>query len=129
MREVRFRAWLPNTKEMFYGFDMDSGHGDGYLTSDPEYVRETVTIDSFKHPNITWLQYTGKKDKNGKGIYEGDVLESNGYRSEAVWSSDEGMFYISKSGTSIDRLGESLSYGDWVVVGNIYENPELLNVK
>ena len=62
------------------------------------------------------MQYTGLKDKNGKEIYEGDILEVYGgecinYLVESLYS----IFY--------DRINTELEYE---IIGNIHENPELL---
>ena len=68
-------------------------------------------------------QYTGLKDKNGKEIYEGDILEyETGYRDSVLY--DEGCFWAAGS-KSCDYLYGSLKWAP-IVVGNIYENPELL---
>jgi len=60
MREIKFRAWDDNEKQMVFWDDL----------------RDTKLFDDgFDNNQCTLMQYTGLKDKNGKEIYEGDVVE------------------------------------------------------
>ena len=70
------------------------------------------------------MQYTGLKDKNGKEIYEGDVGvdgENDAYY-EVVF--DEGAFVSHYDGNITEYLSETASQME--IIGNIFENPELL---
>lgn len=66
-------------------------------------------------------QCTGLKDKNGKLIYEGDIIERNGMYRKVFWIDDEGGF-----GYEPHTLFEPLQTDECVIAGNIHENPELL---
>lgn len=71
--------------------------------------------------NAIIMQYTGLKDKNGKEIYEGDILNNEGYRWELIVLNDFSdllSFYY-------DKVECCLS-DDLEIIGNIFENPELL---
>src|ERR1035437_2744061 len=111
MREIKFRAWDKEKKELWSWEDM-----------------ALVTfIGVTQDPRMTLMQYTGLKDKNGKEIYEGDIVSGYANPSVVVIEPDIGF------GT---RLPNKLWNGllkTWInssvgceVIGNIYENPELL---
>ena len=80
---------------------------------------------------IELLQSTGLKDKNGKEIFEGDILY--GYAGEDFWEivefdTEEGK-WIRKDIWYNSKLGLSENNEFMEIVGNIYENPELLEVE
>ena len=108
MREIKFRAWNPESEIM-----MDS-------ISIQELA--SVSIQPFMSHKLIWLQYTGLKDKNGKEIYEGDQLYiCAGYSSIVAF--EDGMF-VSVYSHSED--GETLPLyeaicKDTEIIGNIYE--------
>ena len=71
-------------------------------------------------------QYTGMKDKNGKEIYEGDILRDNGGEiTSVVWSDNYGAWMVEEPKRVIGELWLSVADG-CEIIGNIYDNPELL---
>lgn len=107
MREIKFRAWFgktgleKNEPCMVNGYD-----GTTYM----EWIG--LNPDGW---DIKVMQYTGLKDKNGREIYEGDQL---GHKLNVVyWESD---------GWCINGGTPLCLFIDEEVIGNIYENPELL---
>jgi hypothetical protein len=124
-RKIKFRAWHKKKKEMFfpdvhYGVNWDLA-GDILL----HWWEGKPYKKNYLKDNIELMQYTGLKDKNGKGkeIYEGDILmfetgERQGYMKEVVF--EDGKFK-----PIADEL-KSFSDLDCEIIGNIYENPELL---
>lgn len=87
-----------------------------FTASDGEF------LGNDKHFDI--MQYTGLKDKNGKEIYEGDIgTDINDDMYEVRF--DDGAFVVIRDGNVIEPLSEVESYME--VIGNIYENPELIS--
>ena len=81
--------------------------------------------------HVVLEQCTGLKDKNGKLIYEGDVvrgpLDNDGDFGKITWNNRDGCWFIKYSDTQIDFV---YVYAEkFEVIGNIHENPELLEVK
>ena len=100
-------------------------------------------LELYNCEDYIWMQCTGLKDKNGKLIYEGDILQSEeypfknekgyNYAAEVLWDDASATFYYytfrisnNVAGRSTGNTGELNEYEDWKVIGNIYENKELL---
>ena len=120
MREIKFRAWHPALKKMFY---------DCRVGSEDWLDRST----HFGGDHDTLMQYTGLKDKNGVEIYEGDILApmSNDYQPkyEGNWVVifTEGAFFGESSNEYVETWLPYWKPDDEIeVIGNIYENKELL---
>ena len=131
MREIKFRAWHKPTQLMddvvlidFYNEKI------GILYADPVIQGESIQKYSFNE--IVLMQSTGLKDKNGVEIYEGDVVK--GYSVYPTASTFEsflmGEVYYTNRGTwdcysyILGGFNEQVE-----VIGNIYENKELIEVE
>ena len=153
MREIKFRAWIED------------------VTTGGDQIKEMISYDELMHygeplnpmignaecyhieGKIEWMQYTGLKDKNGKEIYEGDILLVPDEWTEPVLDDGSGprepcnhlapvTFNDGSFGILITDKADIYSKGFWPfpiiekdigdtnnqmeVIGNIYENLELL---
>ncbi len=115
MRKIKFRAWDKKNKKFVNGKDVSE-----------DRIPTKSTKQGFKlMTSFVLMQYTGLKDKNGKEIYEGDIV--NYHKSDIegnVVTFKYGMFYLIN-----DSLHHYFCSGNLEVIGNIYENKELLQLK
>ena len=118
----RFRAWLKEDKEMI---DVDEMH---FKNGELDFIGNGITW-MYKKSDIVLMQSTGFKDKNGKEIFEGDIVDSeDGILSGVVeFRPDLGMFVSTLiKYNNFERL---CNVADSVhIIGDIYTNPELAEV-
>jgi len=119
MREIKFRAW-----HIVDNAWLSSNELKQYISFQPD--RELLVPT-----NVKLMQYTGLKDKNGKEIYEGDILIPGWTKDEVfivVYDEKHARFSEKRSKNNLLRDGSLLTskYNPREIIGNIYENPELL---
>lgn len=113
MREIKFRAWM--YRKMLYNVFPTGKNGECYSFISNLYYKCDHNI----------MQYTGLKDKNGKEIYEGDILE---YTTEISSKKTIGKVEFYNGCFVVGRPKDYIYIIDNIeIIGNIYENPELLN--
>ena len=128
MREIKFRAWLKYGKEIVDVEEIDfMNEVINYIDNDYENNEQEIIGAYFE--NIELIQYTGLKDKNNKEIYEGDIVKLRANHGIGVikYSDEWGAFvveYIKSRPLAV--LGMNYYKEDIEILGNIYENPELL---
>jgi uncharacterized phage protein (TIGR01671 family) len=105
MREIKFRAWDKKARNMIMGLPVHSAVAQKIVTKSVDLLTNFPSEDD----KFILMQFTGLKDKNGKQIYEGDVLKYEKYIINVEWNEEAGN-------------------DDFEIIGNVYENPELLTV-
>jgi uncharacterized phage protein (TIGR01671 family) len=129
MREIKFRVWDNGVMKKFlripFYVDCD---GNMYKDNDPHGVDMSGRRSISPLQNCTLMQATGLKDKNGKEIYEGDIIAIDGNKKTIVSWSDKFASFCIKNDTWMFQhwFGEAVDGPDCEVIGNIYSNPELL---
>jgi len=126
MREIKFRGWHRKQKKMYSAEEM----GQDQLTLMPDgkgfaniHSVNTKLSQVDKNRRIIPLQFTGLKDKNGKEIYEGDILQIFGENYEVKIINTESRYFVDYGYP--DKHNGPAPY--WVeIIDNIYENPKLL---
>ena len=114
-REIKFRAWdgtegkmLRHPVELKQLLRQISDRNDNSLGG-----------DAIRRHELDWMQYTGLKDRNGVEIYDDDIVRFNGFR-------ENGDDFIAVIEFKFNSFVGWFLHKDFEVIGNIYENPELL---
>lgn len=126
-RKIKFRGKNIHTGEWLYG----DYHREGkthYITKPEDYLREYAPIE-FIVDEKTVGQFIGLLDRNGKEVYEGDILgcpEDNHFLHETVFF-EEGCFMVKDDYTTTPMCAVDSQYR--TVIGNIHDNPSLISDK
>ena len=114
----RFRAWDKETKAM-------NGMAEIYRNRNQEIELRP------RDENIILMQSTGLKDKNGQEIFEGDIVDYKGRKAVVKWHGSYASFIYRFVDELQERVSEwhplFLAYYHFEIIGNIYENKELLD--
>jgi uncharacterized phage protein (TIGR01671 family) len=130
VREIKFRAWNTAAKAMLH-FENPKGIADG----GDRYGMFLPAIESKMYigGNYEIMQYTGLKDKNGKEIYEGDIVKISGpYFRKSIQEIMLIGYDTSRAWFGVVDVLHTVSLSafdnekDIEVIGNIYENPDLI---
>ncbi len=144
MRDIKFRAWNPDSKSMSPGMTLQTWIIDA-TRSFPQFAGAEGEISNF-WDKLIFREFTGLKDCNGNEIYEGDYLRDNGgdggdggdVLHRVIWDDDRAGFRIEywEGGNEWDASnleeidweprGEKNQLKGYWVCGNVYENPDFL---
>lgn len=125
MRDIKFRLWNDEDNKMERVTEMRQ-----FLAVSEKWECNTICDET--ETESEWcvfkniMQFTGLTDKNGTDIYEGDIVSSDYYFPDikcvaAIKYNADSMSFAADDGEQ-----DAYKYGRLVVIGNIYENPELL---
>jgi len=117
-REIKFQVWDQDTKQMWTWDDILQGVDHGVI----------CFVEMIQQDQFVKRQFTGLLDKNGKEIYEGDILRVDQWNMNGIVNFASGMFKVSDPmRTEFNpSLASFMVEVRCKVIGNIYENPELL---
>ena len=132
MREIKFRAWLKEEKKMVNVETID------FTDKSIQYLEKNEFINAYllrrvSFDDVELMQYTGVKDKNGKEIYEGDIIKYKFPYDTRLKHISPVKFLETEASFGIkDRYGNEIplytisANNYFEVIGNIYENKNLL---
>ena len=125
MRTISFRGKSQKTGEWLYG-DLIRNVEGAFAIVPPYEISMNNYYRNYVVDKETIGQYTGLKDKNGREIYEGDILCYRDAKFQTHIVYHNGGFYFSHfGGTTFTAIGDH-EINKYTVVGNIYDNKELL---
>jgi len=135
-RNIKFRAWDSREEEMY--------NEEKFLMSMDGEILDPSTFPFTVRKDCILLQYTGLKDKNGKEIYEGDILGNIKLQEDKMpieipkrimvfWFNRESQYWVRDCNLQENPDFDYFSYDitiidgfDYEVIGNIFENPDLI---
>lgn len=126
MKTIKFRAWDIDSKKMLDVKAIDWDDKGNIISIN--YPEGKLYPDEDYGDHVVLMQFTGMCDKNGKEIYEGDILDTGKYEKKygiVKWNEKDASFRITN--VSSTTIGKANKF--YEIVGNIYENQDLLGEK
>jgi len=135
MRTIKFRVWAENTEfpngKMYVDKFLLNLNGDLIFTDRKGYFDYSMTFARISFNNLNLMQFTGLQDRDGNNVYEGDILETSDRILKVVWHNYAGQWDTDFIRYKGELLSNGLQNLEWkyraTIIGNIYENPELLS--
>ena len=123
MREIKYRMWNKKENKMYKVGQINFDNKRIFMENYNMYI-----CSSYSFEDIEIMQFTGLHDKNGKKIYESDVIEVT---RQCIWEKGivvfiDGCFFIKVNETLLALYESEPNNYELKVIGNIYENLDLL---
>ncbi|EAF2835438.1 hypothetical protein HAY93_001281 [Listeria monocytogenes] len=126
MREIGFRAFVKETKKMLPVTDLCFNEIEAVGVSGCGNAKCTLCVDWYNFDDVLLMQYTGLKDKNGKKIFEGDIVDISVY-DRLDWSSIKGKVVFLNGAWLVEDVGHfaitlQSETNEIEIIGNVHEN-------
>ncbi|EAC5301792.1 hypothetical protein BA772_10635 [Listeria monocytogenes] len=131
MRDIEYRAFVKETKKMLPVTDLCFNETEAAGVSGCGNANCTLCVDWYSFDDVVLMQYTGLKDKNGKKIFEGDIVNCKFF--DRMVSDIAGVINFidcvwAVSDFKNKRLYQLIDVDNIEIIGNIHENSDLLEV-
>ncbi|EKJ8908445.1 hypothetical protein PJZ01_002294 [Listeria innocua] len=129
MRDIEYRAFVKETKKMLPVTDLCFNETEAAGVSGCGNANCTLCVDWYSFDDVVLMQYTGLKDKNGKKIFEGDIVNCKFF--DRMVSDIAGVINFidcvwAVSDFKNKRLYQLIDVDNIEIIGNIHENSEIL---
>ncbi|EAA0172343.1 hypothetical protein CY675_14570 [Listeria monocytogenes] len=126
MRAIGFRAFVKETKKMLPVTDLCFNEIEAVGVSGCGNAKCTLCVDWYNFDDVLLMQYTGLKDKNGKKIFEGDIVDISVY-DRLDWSSIKGKVVFLNGAWLVEDVGHfaitlQSETNEIEIIGNVHEN-------
>lgn len=128
MRPIKFRIWDKAEKKWLFGYEKPNLGGFSLFGETVLSGEFSEGINFNKLDDYVCMQFTRLHDKNGKEIYEGDIVKTETDKPMVVnWNNKFASWCLNRDGWAFSHwFGEACDPEKCEVIGNIHENPELL---
>lgn len=121
-RKIKFRGKDAFTRRWIIGALIPNGKRPGIAPFGEPFHLDEVVLE-------TVGQFTGLRDKNGREMYEGDIITDSDLTHEVCWYDDIAAFMAEDIESKKPFLLSDLDLSETVIIGNIFDNPSLISDK